>query len=351
MTDALQHSAETAGLAFAYGEPPLRGRTRCAAEDFLVEEVLGFEPDGHGGHALLQVRKRNANTDWVAQQLARCAGVPRRDVGYAGLKDRHAVTVQWFSINLQGRAEPDWTALQTPDLQILRIAVHTRKLRPGSHRANRFVLRVRELGGRLEALDARLACIAAGGVPNLFGTQRFGRGGANAEHARAMLRGELRVRDRKTRGLYLSALRSLLFNRVLLARVADGTWATALEGEALVLDGSASFFRSDAVDAQLQGRVDSGDVHPSGPLCGRGEPPVGGQVRALEERVLAPERELIEALGGLGLQHERRSLRLPVRGLEWSRGGDATLELRFELPRGAYATAVLRELISEGSAA
>lgn len=351
MTDALQHPFSTANAVYAYGEPPLRGLTRCVPEDFLVEEVLGFEPAGHGGHALLQVRKRNANTAWIAQQLASCAGLPRRDVGYAGLKDRHAVTVQWFSVNLEGRAAPDWTALQTPELQILQVAAHTRKLRPGSHRANRFVLRVRDLGGQVEALDARLSSIAAGGVPNVFGEQRFGRGGANAERARAMLRGELRVRDRKTRGLYLSALRSLLFNRVLLARVADGTWATALEGEALVLDGSASFFRAEVLDAQLQGRVVSGDVHPSGPLCGRGEPPVSGRVRELEQRVLGPERELIEALGGLGLRHERRSLRLPVRRLEWNRGADGSLELRFELPRGAYATAVLRELISEGSAA
>lgn len=332
---------------FAYGPPPASGRIRSRPEDFQVEEVLGFEPSGQGCHALVQIRKREANTEWVAQQLARCAGVPRREVGYAGLKDRHAVTVQWFSVNLQGRTEPEWDTLNASALQILRVVPHSRKLRVGAHRANRFRLHVRDLDGDLAGLDARLSQIGAGGVPNVFGGQRFGHGGANVGRARAMLRGELRVRNRKLRGIYLSALRSELFNRVLFARIGHGSWNAALEGEALVLDGSRSYFCAEHLDPDLQRRVALGDVHPSGPLCGRGEPPVQGPARQLETHLLAAERELVEALGRLGLQHERRSLRLPVHGLCWELDGDRSLELGFELPSGAYATAVLRELLKE----
>ena len=112
---------------------------------FDVTEDLGFDLSDDGEHDFLWIEKRDANTAWVARQLARHAGVSARDVGYAGLKDRQAVTTQWFSIHLPGRSDPDWAALDEPQIQVLECTRNRRKLRRGVHRANRFRLRLRSL--------------------------------------------------------------------------------------------------------------------------------------------------------------------------------------------------------------
>lgn len=228
--------------AYVHGPVVTRGRLRSVSDDFYVEEVLGFEADGAGEHWLLRVEKRGANTLWVARELARFAGIPPRDVSYAGIKDRHALVIQHFSLWLGKHPEPDWSALVNPEFRVLNAVRHGRKLRSGALKGNRFRLVLRELSAPADTLESRLATIRVRGVPNYFGPQRFGRDGANIESAARMFADQRSVRNRKLRGLLLSAARSLIFNEVLSQRVTNKTWNIVLPGELCMLDGSHSVF-------------------------------------------------------------------------------------------------------------
>ena len=332
-------------LPHAYGQPHSRGRLRATPEDFQVREELDFAPDGTGEHVWLWVRKRGANTDWVARQLARRAGVPPGAVSYAGLKDRHAVTEQWFSVHLPGKADPDWSTDPDSDFAVLEAARHSRKLRRGALRGNAFRIVVRELDGDPAELAARFERIAATGVPNYFGEQRFGREGGNLERAAAMFEGREKVRDRQQRGLYLSAARSALFNAVLARRVVEGSWNQALPGEVLMLAGSHSIFTMEEADDTIRQRIAAFDLHPTGPLWGVGDLSSTGAARELETAVATMLPRFCDGLAAAGLKQERRALRLMVQDatLEWPEPGVAVLG--FRLPAGAYATTVLREWI------
>lgn len=335
--------------AYITTAPEISGTIRVTPEDFQVDEDLGFEPDGAGEHVFLKVRKRNANTDWVARQIARVAGVRPGDVSYAGMKDRNAVTTQWFSVQLPGRDMPDWTPLQSDNLQVQSAVRNSRKLRRGALRGNRFMLVVRELSGTLSDLEARLQRIVTQGVPNYFGVQRFGHDAGNLDKAEALFKGTLKVRDRHIRGLYLSAARSHLFNQVLSQRVMGGTWNKALPGEALMLNGSHSVFVADTVDATIEQRLAAFDIHPTGPLWGRGTSMARDQALALEQSALADYATFRTGLEHAGLSQERRALRLTVADLTWEFIAGETIQLSFSLPAGTYATSVLRELVQIGS--
>lgn len=329
-------------LPYAYGAPPLSAQLRVAPEDFVVEEILGYDADGQGEHALLWVEKRGANTDWVARELARFAGAPPVGVGYAGLKDRHAVTRQAFTVQLAGKPDPDWSAFPHAEVKVLAATRHSRKLKRGALRGNRFVLVLREVQGDRAAAEQVLEKITARGVPNYFGEQRFGREGGNVAQARAMFAGR-RV-DRDKRSFLLSAARSHIFNGVLGARVERGAWDTPLEGEIWSLAGSRSWFGPEPFDATLAERLARGDIHPSGPLWGQGEPPTTEQAGALERAIAALDNDLAEGLAAARMEQERRPLRLLPKDLRWRWLGEEALELSFELPAGAYATVVVREL-------
>jgi len=331
-------------LPFAHDLPPLRGRLRSAPEDFQVREVIHFPLDGAGEHAWLWVRKCGANTDWVAKRLAERAGVAPGAVSYAGLKDRHAVTEQWFSVHLPGKADPDWSAIH-PDFTVLEAVRHSRKLRRGALSGNLFRITIRDLAGDLAALATRWQLITTAGVPHYFGEQRFGHDAGNLLRAEAMLGGTEPVRDRHQRGLYLSAARSALFNTVLARRITDGTWNQLIPGEVLMLAGSHSIFPAGDGDEVLRQRVADFDLHPTGPLWGAGELLSSGAARMLEEAVAAEWPIFRDGLPAAGLKQERRALRLLVTAgrLELPESGVAVVE--FQLPAGAYATTVLRELV------
>lgn len=337
-------------LEFAWGGPPVSARLRASAEDFLVQEIPRVEPAGQGEHVWLLIRKRLENTEQVARTLARLAGVPPHDVSFAGLKDRNAVTEQWFSVRLPGGSEPDWTALDCERLTLLRHARHNRKLRRGVLRGNAFRIRIRDITGDVPALDRRLASVAAGGVPNYFGEQRFGRGAGNLLTAGRLFSDTAGRLSRVRRGLALSAARSYLFNQVLARRVASRNWNRPLPGEVLQLDGSHSYFIAGELDETLQQRVCEGDVHPTGPLYGRGESPATGEALQLESACLAPFEAWCQGLVEAGLRQERRSLRLPVGEPDWTWPQPDCLEISFRLPAGAYATSVLRELVRQKDA-
>ncbi len=332
-------------LPHAHGGPLATGVIRHCPEDFIVDEIAGFEVDGEGEHVVLRIRKRNTNTDWLARQLARLAGVPARDVGYAGLKDRQAVTTQWFSVCLAGREEPDWADLNSEDISVLQVQRHSRKLRRGALRGNRFELRIREFAADAAQLDDRLRTIQARGVPNYFGEQRFGIDGANLEQARAMFEGK-RIKSRHQRSMYLSAARSLLFNHLLAQRVERQSWNRAIPGDVMLLAGSNSYFVIDEVDDEIRRRVADFDIHPGGILWGRGRTESRGEAAALEAALAECFPLFCEGLERAGLKAARRALRVRPENLQWTHRPDRKqLELRFELPPGAYATAILREIV------
>ena len=331
-------------LRRAHGDAVLSARVRATPEDFFVEELPGFEPSGAGEHLLLTIEKRGMNTVFAAKRLAKWARVPEMSVSYAGLKDLHAVTRQRFSVHLPKKVAPDIAALESDELRVLEHTWHSRKLPRGALAGNRFVLALRDVQGDREAIGQRLQSIADRGVPNYFGEQRFGRGGDNVAQALAMFTGR-RVR-REERTLLLSAARSELFNRVLAARVRAGNWNSALEGEVWSLAGSRSVFGPEPFSDELARRLAEFDIHPSGPLWGRGELRSRAAAAELEMQAVA-DKDALALRAGLevaGLEHERRALRLRPADLRWEWLDDTSLQLSFSLPPGAYATVVLAEL-------
>jgi len=336
----------------AHGAPVLSASIRAAPEDFLVEELDAFAPSGAGEHLLLTVEKRGMNSAFAAKLLAQWAGVGEAAIGYAGLKDRHAVTRQRFSVHLPGRVAPDLASLEAAAaasgpgqaLRVLDQARHAKKLPRGALAGNRFRLVLRDVLGAREAIDARLRDIAGKGVPNYFGDQRFGRDGANIANALAMFDGRRVARAQRTH--LLSAARSELFNRVLAARVRDGSWNRGLDGEVWMLDGSRSVFGPEDWSETLGERLGRFDIHPTAPLWGRGELRSTSDARQAEEDALADGQApaLRAGLEAAGLRQERRATRLRPDGLGWEWVGEDVLVLEFSLPPGAYATTVLAAL-------
>ncbi len=327
----------------AHGAPLPAVRWRAVPEDFCVDEQLSFEPSGAGAHWLLRVEKRGANTRWVAAELARLGKTHPGEVGYAGLKDRHALTVQWFSVPAAPHPQEYWAAVSTQEFRVLEVRANARKLRRGALDGNRFKIRLRDVAWSREQLESKLAAVRQHGVPNYFGPQRFGRDAFNLERAAQWIQSGEAPRGRAPREFALSAARSVLFNAVLGARVEAGDWSQLAPGELACLDGSNSHFSVQGLDEELRTRLEGFDIHPSGPLWGSGEPPSTGHVRSLELRIAAQFSGITTLLSQEGLQQERRALRTAVRGL--SADYDAgTLTLAFELGRGQFATAVLREI-------
>lgn len=326
--------------------PPCPGAYRARPEDFQVEEVLGFAPEGQGEHLWLWVEKRDMTTAMVARELARACEVAPRAIGYAGLKDRVAVTRQWFSVHLPGREMPaDLPArLAGQPLTLLETHRHPRKLKRGAHRGNRFRLRLTGEVTTSPGLDERWAWLCRHGVPNYFGPQRFGPDGRNLHRAASLLARGWRKRD-DPQGMLLSAARSYLFNVQLAARIERDSWGSPLEGEAVILEGSSSQFVIERLDEELRDRAARLDIHPSGVLWGCGESVAREAALAFERDALAAHQVLCEGLERAGARMARRPLRLRLASPGLERDAEGAIWLSFELPPGAYATSVLRELI------
>jgi tRNA pseudouridine13 synthase len=327
----------------AHGSPLPRADLKTTPEDFHVEEQLSFEASASGAHWLLRVEKRSANTRWVAAEIARLAGVPSSDVGYAGLKDRHAVAVQWFSVPNLATAAEFWTGVRTPEYKVLEAHANSRKLRVGALSGNRFRIRLRNVTWSREQLECKLDALRAHGVPNYFGPQRFGRDGYNLDRVAAWVQGGAAPRGRAERSFALSAARSLVFNAVLARRVEAGDWSQLAPGDLANLDGSASHFSVAAVDDELRRRLSEFDIHPSGPLWGRGVPATQGRALEHELKVSGDFLAVTDLLAAEGMSQERRALRCAIRELTALRDA-STLTLSFSLGRGQFATAVLREI-------
>ena len=337
---SLQQWRELAlGAPRACGDPAATGILRATPEDFVVEEDLGFAPDGDGSHLLLKVRKRNANTGWVAQELARGLGCHVRDIGFAGLKDRRAVAIQWFSLPLTPRALDAAAGFVNPEFAVLEVHRHRRKLPRGALAGNAFAIRIRQYSGSPAGLRERCEAIQRCGVPNYFGPQRFGREAGNL----ACL---AESRPGRPDGFVLSAARSLVFNAVVGQRVRDGSWGTLDRGDVANLDGRGSVFLVDELASDLPERLARLEVHPTGPMWGSGELMSRGPVRDLEARIGLELARACQCVVDAGMRQERRSVRLRVRDLRWEQDTAGVL-LQFWLRSGSFATAVLREILAD----
>ncbi len=320
-------------------------------EDFCVDEKLGFEPEGEGEHLWVQIRKTGCNTRDVVDLLAKGLSLPAREIGTSGLKDRHAVTTQWMSLptaklsNKESLPELVQELLNNvPDVECLRALRGRKKLKTGTHKYNRFTIVLREISDGHSVIEQQLASVAKSGFPNYFGPQRFGRGGRNLMQAQALFEGRAKASKFK-RGMYLSAARSYLFNSVLARRVEQENWNRVVAGDSCILDGSNSLFQCETVDSEIDKRCLQMDIHPSGPLYGKGDSKVTGDVWQLEDEVLGPETLLTEGLEKAGLKSERRALRAIAKDLHWQWLNDTTLELQFALSRGVFATSLLTEIV------
>lgn len=336
-----------------WGEPVAIARFKAQPEDFVVEEQLGFEPsgdrEGEREHLWLWVEKRGMNTDALSRELAKQLGVSPALVSFSGMKDRQALTRQWISVHTTAgwAAGDDWQRVDAGQYRVQRTTRGARKLRRGTHAANRFCITLRDVRGEPDVINARLQQIAAYGVPNYFGPQRFGHDARNLGHGLALLAsrraGRPRRRDNRE-SLWLSALRSALFNQVLACRVRQGSWAACLPGDVLQLDGRSALFRPDPQDADIAPRLARGELHPTGPLPGDGDRVIADAVLALEAEVLAPWQAICDDLAALRLPAQRRALRLMLQAPSWHWPSPDVLVIEFGLTAGAFATSVLQSL-------
>ena len=325
------------------GVPQAEGLIRSIPEDFIVEEIPRIQPEGEGTHLWLWVEKRSANTDWVARVLARLADCAPRDVGYAGLKDRHAITRQWFSVPVTETTLETLEHSEIEGVKILASCRHSRKLKRGTLEGNRFHLKIRQFKGDAGQTTLRLEKIRGNGVPNYFGPQRFGHRGQNVAKGLQLIQKKVRLLHNK-RSIYLSAMRSFLFNQVLAERVRRGDWNTIIGGDLAMLNGTHSIFPCEKPDANIEDRVRRLDIHPTGPMPGENGTQPTGLAAEIEKTVLQGWPQITEVLSAQRVQASRRALRLHPAGLEWS-FDDGDLVLVFALPPGAYATTVLREIL------
>lgn len=331
----------------AYPVLDMRASFKQVPEDFIVDEVLPFELTGQGEHAWLQLRKCNNNTDWVASQIAGFAGVKKQAVGYAGLKDRFAVTTQWFSVYLPGRDDVDWESLDIEGVELLHATRHQRKLQRGALQQNRFTIRLRDIDMGVDCthdlLLQRCDLVRQQGVPNYFGEQRFGHDAGNLVEAERMFSGQRKRVARHKRSLYLSAARSWIFNGIVSERVRAGNWNHRIEGDVFMLDGRSACFRDDG-SADLEQRIERGEIHPTAVMWGEGEKMAAADCETVESAVVDRYAGFKQGLIDARVQRQRRSMRLMVKDIECHLQAPDLL-LSFSLQAGSYATMVLRELV------
>ncbi|MBY6198596.1 tRNA pseudouridine(13) synthase TruD [Vibrio hangzhouensis] len=308
-------------LAYLYGQPQAKAKFKAANEDFVVKEVLGYEFTGEGEHLMLRVRKSGENTSFVANEIAKVCGVKSKDVGWAGLKDRHAVTEQWLSVHLPKKNLPDFAAfhVQYPSIEVLETAWHNKKLRPGDLAGNQFEVRLTDISD-MGDLEHRLELVKQGGVPNYFGQQRFGRDGGNVEEARRWGRDNVRTRNQNKRSLYLSAARSWIFNHIVSKRIEAQSFDTKLAG--------------DIVD-------EHGVI--TAALVGDNDLPTQQDALELEQSIVDLEPELMLLIRGNRMRHDRRQVVLKPESLT-THSEENTATLSFFLDSGSFATSILREL-------
>ena len=327
-----------------YGKPKSTAIFKLAPEDFQVNEYFSGQFSGEGEHIVLKIEKRGLTTEEVVKSLARLINKPVKLISYAGLKDRQALATQWLSIHAPGEQIEGIDKLEAPGWQVLECTRHNKKLRPGFLTGNHFVMKLREVTN-IEDLVARVEQIKVTGVPNYFGEQRFGREAGNLIKAEEVLVQGRKVKDRFLKGMYYSAARSWLYNLILAKRVNELNWNTPLAGDVMQLSGSNSIFVLDEVDEAIVKRVKEHDVSPASPLPGKGQNKAKGKVLELINEVYADWQPWLVGLEQQGLEEAWRANILYAEQFEYTLN-DNIAQLSFTLPAGAYATALLRELVT-----
>ena len=349
MTDKKSNAYQSLleSLQYAHGFPQISGDLKSKPEDFRVTEVMDHQPSGEGEHYWVDVTKTNLSSDKVGKVLARFADVMNRDVGFAGMKDVNAVTRQWFSVWAPKNQNLDWRKFVHEGIELHSVTKHSRKIRRGAHAGNQFDIVIRNLVGDTSHLSERIAKIRECGVPNYFGSQRFGWNAGNLPKAESMFDGSFKVRDKVLKGILLSAARSFLFNVVVSSRVEANTWLKLHPFEPANLNGGNAIFTSEE-ETDNNRRLRSLDIHPTAPMWGSGAGEATQSYRVLgdwEANVLANFQALQQGLESRGLQYQRRALRSVPLNLDF-RAQEGQLRLSFSLQGGQFATSVLREIVS-----
>jgi len=333
-----------ADLPYLHGKPNANGDLRTINDDFKVFEILPFSPSGEGEHLLIHVEKTGENTHWLAKQLAKFFGVKEMAVTYAGLKDRNAVTQQWFGVHLPGKFVDDLSTLAIPHVKVLSSARHNKKLKTGALIGNRFELTLRNVDN-VEDVMTRFQQVINTGVPNYFGEQRFGFNGANLNKALSLFNGQ-RIKDKKKRSIYLSAARSYLFNQIIAQRIKNKTFLTPVDGDVYMLSGSQSIFKQEEINEDILNRLKSADIDITASMWGRGSLLTTQEAAAIESEVSKENKIIAQGLENQGLKQERRRVRLSMMQPKAKLTNNNTIILSFMLPAGSYATAILREIIN-----
>lgn len=329
-------------LAYLNGKPQQAGRLKAEFTDFIVKEELGYELSGDGEFVAVKVRKTNANTLFVGEKLAKFVGISAKNMSYAGLKDRHGVTEQWFVLQMPGKETPDFSTFELEGVEILEITRHNRKIRVGALEGNHFEILLRDVK-QTEELEQRLQNLQAVGFPNYFTEQRFGRDGNNLIQAQRWASGEIKVKDRKKRSFYLSAARSDIFNQVVSKRIEENAMDKVLEKDFLQLSGSNSFFQATSEELdELQQRFAKNDVNLTAPLIG--EDSLEKEAPDLEKQIVEQNENFIALMKNVRMKSARRAMLAKPQNLEW-KFSDEGVKLNFFLNAGSYATALVRELI------
>ena len=330
-------------LAYLQKTPPKQTallKAECA--DFVVKEQLGYDMSGDGEFVAVKVRKTDCNTLFVGEQLAKFAGISARNMSYAGLKDRKAVTEQWFSLQMPGQPTPDFSQFSLEGVEILDVTRHQRKIRIGSLQGNHFEILLRN-AEETDELKVRLDFLAKNGFPNYFTEQRFGRDGNNLTQALRWANGEIKVKDRHKRSFYLSAARSEIFNLIVSKRMELNLAQQILVGDVLQLNGSHSWFVVDESEdlAQLQQRLAQQDVLLTAPLIGEEEK----SAVDFEHEIFAQHQALFALMRQERMKAARRPILMQPQQFQWQFEPNG-LRLQFDLPAGSYATALIRELVN-----
>lgn len=330
-------------LNYLYGEPLQAGQLKANFADFYVKEKLGYELTGEGEFVAVNIRKTNANTVFVGEKLAQFAGISAKQMSYAGLKDRHAITEQWFCLHLAGKETPDFNQFQLEGVEVLAVTRHNRKIRVGSLAGNTFSLLLRDVV-ETDELNQRLAQICTFGFPNYFTEQRFGRDGHNLSQAIRWAEGEIKVKDRKKRSFYLSATRSEVFNMIVSERIQLGLQNTVLANDILQLSGSNSWFvAQEAECSALQERLLSRDLLLTAPLIG--DDSLIQTVNEIEKNRVEQYANLVNLMQQERTNTARRAMFCQPQEFCWCYQPEG-LKLDFFLNAGSYATALVRELIT-----
>ena len=329
-------------LAYLKTAPKQTALLKAECANFVVKENLGYSMAGEGEFVAVRVRKTDANTLFVGEKLAQFAGISARNMSYAGLKDRRAVTEQWFSLQMPGKTTPDFGDFQQEGIEILEVTRHNRKIRTGSLDGNYFeILLCNAIEN--DDLKVRLENLSKFGFPNYFTEQRFGRDGHNLTQALRWAKGEIQVKDRKKRSFYLSAARSEVFNLVVSERLKQGVANRVLPNDIVQLSGSHSWFVADEKEDLnvLQLRLEQGDLQLTAPLIGETAQPAC----SLENDIVQQHQDIVNLMKQERLKPARRPLLMKPKDFNWQ-FEETGLRLKFYLPAGSYATALVRELVN-----